>query len=32
MEDEFDFMLDTDQELTNEFLEQQLLRLPKNDL
>lgn len=29
MEDEFDFMLDTDQELTNEFLEQQLLRLPK---
>ncbi|HPU44215.1 MAG TPA: hypothetical protein PLS98_08375 [Dictyoglomaceae bacterium] len=29
MEDEFDFMLDTNQELTNEFLEQQLLRLPK---
>lgn len=29
MENEFDFMLDTDQELTNEFLEQQLLRLPK---
>ena len=29
MEDEFDFIVEENQELTNEFIEQQLLKLPK---
>lgn len=29
MEEEFDFIVEDNQELTNEFIEQQLLKLPK---